>query len=70
MTQKEKILNYMKEHGSITQRDAYTFGCYRLGARIFDLAKDGVAIDREMQRVTNADGSKTYVARYRLAKGD
>ena len=34
---KKTILNFMRAHGSITQRDAIWLGCYRLSARIFDL---------------------------------
>ena len=40
MTQCEKILRYMRDVGPITQLDAAKeFGCYRLGARIWDLKK-------------------------------
>lgn len=40
-TQEEKILRYMKEHGSITQREAAKrFECYRLSARIYNLRKN------------------------------
>lgn len=34
MTQSEKIINYMKTHGSITARQAYHMGIMRLASRI------------------------------------
>lgn len=38
MTQCDRILQYMQEVGPITQLDAAReFGCWRLGARIWDL---------------------------------
>ena len=66
MTQCEKILNYMRENGEITQRDAFGLGCYRLGARIWDLKASGVDIKREMRSVRNADGSRSAIAVYSL----
>lgn len=38
MTQCERILRHLQDYGSITQAEAVTeYGCYRLGARIWDL---------------------------------
>lgn len=68
MTQKDKIVQFMKQHEWITQRDAYSMGIYRLGARIWDLKNNGVPIKAEYVKVTNADGTKTFIARYSLAK--
>ncbi len=49
MTQKQMILNHMKEHGAITPLEALQrYGCFRLGARIADLKADGVQIQTEM----------------------
>ena len=40
---KRQILEYLRLHGSITPMDALReFGCYRLGARIYDLRHDKV----------------------------
>lgn len=61
-----KILRYMQEHGSITQREAYKLGCMRLGARIYEMRTDGYIIKTEFMKVTNADGTKTAVAKYSL----
>lgn len=70
MTQREKVKQYMEEHGSITQREAINnLHCYRLGARIWDLVnKDNIPVKREMLRVKNSDGTFTHIARYSLAK--
>ena len=45
MSQMQKIVAYMREHGSIDQRRAVAdLGCYRLGARIYDLKAAGVPV--------------------------
>lgn len=69
MTQVQRIKQFMVDHGSITQREAITYcGCYRLGARIWDLENiHNTPVVHEMIRVKNADGSKSTIARYRLA---
>ena len=54
MSDKLRALAYMEEHGSITPMEALdSFGCYRLGARIWDLRHDGYDIETEM--VTDID---------------
>jgi hypothetical protein len=68
MNQCEKVLNYMKKNGKITQRDAIWLGCYRLSARIKDLRDAGEKINSEMQKVRNADGTHTYIAVYTLTE--
>ena len=65
-SQVQLILGYVKQFGSITQREAMRFGCYRLVSRINDIKKRGHVVKREMIEVTNADGSKSRVARYRI----
>lgn len=65
MTQEQKIVDYLDRHGSITQREAITLGCYRLSARIFDLRHHyGLRIKVESRRVRNADGSFSNIAEY------
>ena len=66
-TQCEKIVEYMKKHGSITQLDAYVeIGCMRLPSRIHDLRKQGYAIRVETERVKKRDGDFAPIARYSL----
>ena len=68
MTQTQKIIEYMKKYGSITPLDALReFGCMRLAARINDIERQGISIDREIEHSTNRDGDKVHYARYRLA---
>lgn len=66
MTQCQRILDYMKTHGEITQRDAIGLGCYRLGARIWDLRAAGEEITSTLRPVKNADGSMSRIAVYAL----
>ena len=65
-TQHEKILDYLRANGEISQREAYFMGIGRLASRICDLKKAGYEIITEMREVTNADGSKSHVAFYHL----
>lgn len=68
MTQCEKILNYIEEHGSITARQAYKLGIMRLASRISDLRREGHLIKTEDIKVKNRDGSHSYIAKYSLIK--
>ena len=64
MTQCEKIIEYMKTHGSITARQAYHLGIMRLASRISDLRRAGYKIKAEDIKVKNRDGSHSHVAKY------
>ena len=47
MSQKERIISYMKTFGSITPVEAFAdLGVMRLSARIFDIEQDGMTISR------------------------
>lgn len=64
MNQCDKVLKYMKEHGSITQREAvYHLNVFRLSARISDLRESGVKIRTENEPNKDEFG---YHARYFL----
>lgn len=66
-SQKEQILEHIEKYGSITPLEAQKlYGCMRLGARIWDLRKDGYEIVREIVEVETRSG-KAHVARYRMA---
>ena len=60
MTQTAEILAWLKRE-PITPRDAMSFGCYRLAARIKELRDQGWPIETEMEP---HEGGKH--ARYRL----
>lgn len=64
-TQAEEILKYLQSGKSITPLESLErFGCFRLGARIYDLRKEGHEIEREM--VTTPQGK--HVASYKLVE--
>lgn len=68
MSQRERILQYMHENGSITCADAYNdLGCMRLPARINEIKDSGVKVIKTMERGQNRFGEPTRYARYRLA---
>jgi hypothetical protein len=67
MTQSQVILEHMKKHGSITQKEAIdNYGIMRLGARIWDLKRQGHVISTERETGVNRYGEKTAYARYRI----
>ena len=64
MTQNAQILAHLKAGKRITPLDALReFGCFRLGARVFELKAEGHNILKEM---IETDSGKR-VAEYRLA---
>ena len=65
MSQNEMIMDYLERNGSITQAEAMNaLGCYRLGARIWELKRRGVRIKRCMEDGLNRFGVRTRYARY------
>ena len=69
MTQKERILTFMKTNDGITSMDAFRLGCTRLAARISDLKRDGHRI--ESIRVTKGEGKdRKSFSLYRLEDGN
>lgn len=67
-SQSAEILAALQAGETLTQRDATRrFGCGRLGARIWELRREGLNIQREMVKVKKANGKQTSVARYFLA---
>ncbi len=63
-TQCAAILEHLQDGNTITPIEALDrFGCFRLGARIYDLRQSGHSIDRTMVDV----GTGKHVAQYRLA---
>jgi hypothetical protein len=65
--QTDLVLEYLRRFGSITPAEALgEFGCMRLGARIWDLKRDGHDITMELVQGTNRLGRTVRYARYRL----
>jgi len=67
VTQCERVVEYIRNHGSITQAEASKYlAVGRLAARVSDLRARGVKIVTETVKVKNRFGDKTEVARYKL----
>ena len=60
-TQCANVLAFIRRRGSITAREAMTFNCYRLAARVFDLIEMGHPVKKTME---SHDGGQH--ARYHL----
>lgn len=61
MTQNEKVLQFLKDNGSITSMDAFNkLRITRLSARIFDLRKMGYKIGSVYRRVEDRHGNFMY----------
>lgn len=66
-TQCEQIKTYLERHGSITPLDALReFGCFRLGARVYELRAQGFPIETE--RFETSRGA--VVAKYVLKRAE
>lgn len=66
MNQCEQLLNYMKDHGSITGMESINLGVMNYKGRIFDLRKMGFAVKTKMVTEENSQGEKKTFARYYL----
>lgn len=67
MTQCERVLQYMRDFGSINPLQALgDLGVMRLGARVYDLKRDGHNISRRMVTAKNRYGEAVSFAEYRL----
>lgn len=66
MTQTEQIRAHLERGLPITPLGAlHSYGCFRLGARIYDLRREGMPIEREM--IEDISTGKRY-AKYFLRK--
>ena len=67
-SQTVEIKKHLQSGKSITPLEAlYSFGCFRLGARIWDLRNEGMKIKSERLEITSA-GKKKIVAKYSIVK--
>lgn len=70
-TQCDKVLEYMRRFGSITQLEALSdIGCMRLASRISDLRQQGYAIGRRIKTSKNRYGDSVSFAEYYLIEED
>ena len=64
-TQRAEVLNYLKEHGSITSMEAFElFGATRLSAIIFTFREQGYRIATMDMSTKNRYGQKVRYAKY------
>lgn len=67
MTHCDRVLDYMRRKGSISQKEAAdAFGCERLSGRIYDLKRMGYRIVTTFDTKPNRFGDMTRFARYYL----
>lgn len=63
-TQNEMVLNHMRDYGSITPLQALRlYGCFRLGARIYDLKRKGINVVAKIIK-----NKKKHFASYSIEK--
>ena len=68
-TQKDLILKYIKDFGSISSWDAYAdLGITQLGARIFELKEKGYVFKKERVKRLNRYGREIAFDKYSLAE--
>ena len=66
-TQRQRVLDYMHQFGSITQHQAIVdLGVHRLASRVSELKKNGYPIVSEFVPVKNRYGETVHVKRYRV----
>lgn len=66
-TQSERVLEYIREFGSITQLEALRdLGVMRLASRISDLKKQGHPIEGMIVCIKNRYGEECRIKRYSL----
>ena len=65
MTQAQRVLEYIRQFGSITQLEALRdLGVMRLASRVSDLRKQGYNIVGKREAVVNRYEEVTYIKRY------
>ena len=70
MTQREAIIEYITEFGSITPMQAFAdLGITKLATRISEMRKDGMDFKIEMVSTMNRYGKSVSYARYSFAEG-
>lgn len=70
MTQKDLIMKYINDFGTITSYQAFTdLGITRLSARISELEEMGVRFTRAWEKKTNRYGEPVQYIRYGVDDG-
>ena len=67
ITQRELIIEYIKEYGSISPLEAFSdLGITKLATRISEMIKDGVAVNKVEETRQNRFGKPVTYMRYSL----
>lgn len=69
MTQNEAVLRHLLDNGGITSLEAMErYGIMRLGARIYDLKKQGYLIKTYLRVGKSRNGESMVFAEYRMER--
>lgn len=67
MTQRERILKYLHDYGSITPIDAFNdLGITKLATQISYMIRDGYNIEKQLEKSKNRYGEPCHYMRYRI----
>lgn len=67
--QRQRILDYINETGSITALEAVReLGVLQLSSRLVELERDGIVFNKERESALNRFGERVYYIRYSIAK--
>lgn len=70
-SQKERVMKYIEDFGSISSFEAYKdLGITQLGARIWELKKDGIEIRTRWKSSVNRYGNKILYKEYFIREED
>lgn len=69
MTQRERIVRYLKDNGSITALEAVReLGVLQLSARLVELENEGYVFDKKREHSKNRYGERVDYIRYSIAE--
>lgn len=69
MTQNEAVLRHLLDNGNITSLEAMNkYGIMRLGARVYDLKKQGYPIKTFLRIGKSRNGESMVFAEYRMER--
>ena len=67
--QKERILDYMDDYGSISALEAFRdLGVSQLSARLVELEHEGHRFNKKQESSLNRYGERVYYTRYSIAE--
>ena len=69
MSQATDVIEFIRDHGSITTMDAFGLGITRLASRVHELRSFGICVEKEMVAVLNRKGETCRVAKYTIPGG-